>query len=493
MDLDQSGPELAAAFARDGVACVRGVLDPAEIAAAVAAIETVLAAPGPLAQVASGLGDPGSFTEDFRRWEDVPQIEGLARHSRVPRIAAALMGTPQVRFYHDHVLVKEGGTRQRTPWHQDQPYYNVDGHGVSAWIPVNPVPAAGCLELLAGCTAGPGSSRGRSWPGRRSGSRTGAWPNCRTSRPTGTPSTSAASSWSRATRSPSTAGRCTGRRSRSAAAAGCCHCGTCRPMRGTRPDSGTPRRRSMASNPSSRPARPWIIPCSPSSGHRQGGCRHLGFLAPWSGPPGGQPADAAVGRGSRRGTCQFGALILLSLPRWDRLREEPEQSVGEEAAEAVGRPVACRGKAVKDGRVHEQPHDVDGLGAVKAGAQRCLLGEAVDDPPAVTARWALSCAASGTRRSSLRAPSRAASTSASDRSAAGTRIVATASRKAVASGAARADSAHGRSSTGTGSSSPAMATSIAAFSRSGLVGKASSTAATDTSAAAATAATVVPA
>ncbi len=155
MDLDQPGPELAAAFARDGVACVRGVLDPAEIAAAVAAIEIVLAVPGPLAQVASGRGDPGSFAEDFRRWEDVPQIEGLARHSRVPQIAAALMGTPLVRFYHDHVLVKEGGTRQRTPWHQDQPSYNVDGHSVSAWIPVTPVPAAGCLELLAGSHRGP--------------------------------------------------------------------------------------------------------------------------------------------------------------------------------------------------------------------------------------------------------------------------------------------------------------------------------------------------
>jgi hypothetical protein len=124
VDLDQPGAGLAAAFARDGVACVRGVLDPAGIAAAVAAIEMVLAVPGPLAQVASGLGDPGSFIEDFRRWQDVPQIEGLARYSRVPQIAAALMGTPQVRFYHDHVLVKEGGTRQRTPWHQDQPYYN---------------------------------------------------------------------------------------------------------------------------------------------------------------------------------------------------------------------------------------------------------------------------------------------------------------------------------------------------------------------------------
>ena len=147
--------ELAAAFARDGVVCVRSALDPAEVAVAAEAIEAVLASPGPLALVASDEADPGRFTEDVCRWRDVPQIEQLARHSRVPAVAAALMLTPRVRFYHDHVLVKEGGTSQRTPWHQDQPYYNVDGRGVSAWIPVDPVPLEGCLELLAGSHAGP--------------------------------------------------------------------------------------------------------------------------------------------------------------------------------------------------------------------------------------------------------------------------------------------------------------------------------------------------
>ena len=147
--------ELAEAFARDGVVCVRSALDPSEVAVAVTAIDAVLASPGPLALVASAAGDPGRFTEDFCRWQDVPGIEELARHSRIPRIAATLMLTPQVRFYHDHVLVKDGGTSQRTPWHQDQPYYNVDGRGVSAWIPVDPVPEAGCLELLAGSHDGP--------------------------------------------------------------------------------------------------------------------------------------------------------------------------------------------------------------------------------------------------------------------------------------------------------------------------------------------------
>jgi len=144
-----------ASFARDGVVCVRGVLDLAQIALAVAGIERVLAEPSSLAQVASAGDDPGRFFEDFCRWPEIAEISELARQSRVPGIAAALMASDEVRLYHDHVLVKEGGTKQRTPWHQDQPYYNVDGRGVSAWIPVDPVPESACLEVLAGSHLGP--------------------------------------------------------------------------------------------------------------------------------------------------------------------------------------------------------------------------------------------------------------------------------------------------------------------------------------------------
>src|SRR5712691_6575815 len=155
MDTSLIPDEMADAYARDGVAVVRAVLDPAELASAALAIDIVLANPGPMAKVASTPDDPGSFTEDFCRWREIPEIERLARHSSVPQIAAALMSTRLVRFYHDHELVKEGGTRQRTPWHQDQPYYNVDGRGVSAWIPVDPVPEDGCLELVASSHRGP--------------------------------------------------------------------------------------------------------------------------------------------------------------------------------------------------------------------------------------------------------------------------------------------------------------------------------------------------
>lgn len=155
MSLAPLPDDLAKDYARDGIVCVRGVLDPGEVAQARRAIEFVLEHPSPLAQVASGGDDPGRFTEEFCRWQEVAEIEALARESRVPQLAAQLMATSSVRLYHDHVLVKEGGTAQRTPWHQDQPYYNVDGRGVSAWIPVDPVPEAGSLELVATTHRGP--------------------------------------------------------------------------------------------------------------------------------------------------------------------------------------------------------------------------------------------------------------------------------------------------------------------------------------------------
>ncbi len=63
------------------------------MAAAAEAIDAVLARPGPLAQVASAPDDPGGFAEDFCRCREIPQIERLARHSRVPALAAALMAT----------------------------------------------------------------------------------------------------------------------------------------------------------------------------------------------------------------------------------------------------------------------------------------------------------------------------------------------------------------------------------------------------------------
>lgn len=138
-------------FDRDGVIIVRGLFSPDEVATIERGIERVLAEPGPMFKVASQADDPGRFVEDFCRWQEIEEIETIARTSRAADAARQLMGGGSVRLFHDHVLVKEPGTRQETPWHQDQPYYNVDGmRNVSMWAPVDPVAPESTLEFLAG-------------------------------------------------------------------------------------------------------------------------------------------------------------------------------------------------------------------------------------------------------------------------------------------------------------------------------------------------------
>jgi hypothetical protein len=80
--------ELAAAFAADGVVCVRGVLDPREVATAAQGIGKVLASPGPFAVVASAADDPGAFTEDFAGGRTSPRSgswPGIRAPRRSPR------------------------------------------------------------------------------------------------------------------------------------------------------------------------------------------------------------------------------------------------------------------------------------------------------------------------------------------------------------------------------------------------------------------------
>jgi ectoine hydroxylase-related dioxygenase (phytanoyl-CoA dioxygenase family) len=149
-------PELVDAFRRDGAAPIRGLFSSAEVALLRAGIERNIAAPSPRAKTASRPDDPGWFFEDFCNWQENEAYLRFIMESPAPAAAGALIGGEAVRLYHDHLLVKEPNTRQRTPWHQDQPYYNITGgDNVSMWIPVDPVAAESTLKFVAGSHRGP--------------------------------------------------------------------------------------------------------------------------------------------------------------------------------------------------------------------------------------------------------------------------------------------------------------------------------------------------
>lgn len=151
--LDQADIDV---FQRDGALCLRGLLRPQEIAQLRAGVDHNLRFPSSRAKVASRPDDPGYFVEDFCCWQENEYYRRVIFDSALGEAAGRLMRSRVARLYHDHMLTKEPGTRQRTPWHQDQPYFNIEGRqNISFWIPVDPVSRASTLEFVAGSHHGP--------------------------------------------------------------------------------------------------------------------------------------------------------------------------------------------------------------------------------------------------------------------------------------------------------------------------------------------------
>lgn len=136
-------------FQRDGVVMIKGLF--AEWVDVIRnGIETNLAEPGPYAAENLHKGEAGRFFDDYCNWQRIPEFTRVVKRSPAAEVAADLMRSQTAQIFHDHVLIKEPGTSKPTPWHQDGPYYFVDGRQtLSFWAPVDPVSNA-TLRCVAG-------------------------------------------------------------------------------------------------------------------------------------------------------------------------------------------------------------------------------------------------------------------------------------------------------------------------------------------------------
>ncbi|MFD2205661.1 phytanoyl-CoA dioxygenase family protein [Kiloniella antarctica] len=137
------------AYQKNGAVLIKGLLKD-YISSVRRGIDINMTEPGPYAAENLKTGDTGRFFDDYCNWNRIPDFEEVIRKSPMAEVAAGLMLSQSVQVFHDHVLVKEPGTSKATPWHQDEPYYFVEGHqNVSFWIPMDPVKEAS-LRCVAG-------------------------------------------------------------------------------------------------------------------------------------------------------------------------------------------------------------------------------------------------------------------------------------------------------------------------------------------------------
>ena len=136
-------------YERDGVVQIPGAFSEPWLTFLAEAIEEAMKLPGPNAEEFSK--SSGRFFGDLELALRLPKFRKFALESPAAEIAGRVMGATRVNFFYDQLLVKEPGTSERTPWHQDQPYWAISGHQVcSVWLPLDPVSKDVSVEYVCG-------------------------------------------------------------------------------------------------------------------------------------------------------------------------------------------------------------------------------------------------------------------------------------------------------------------------------------------------------
>ena len=125
--------------------------------------DKVLNEPGPHARE-NVTDKEGRFFEDYCNWQRISEFKKFAKESPAAQIVAEATGSKSIQLFHEHIFVKDPGTSKETPWHQDMPYYCVDGNDTgSFWIPLDPVTKENSLQVLLGSHKFPKLVRPTKW------------------------------------------------------------------------------------------------------------------------------------------------------------------------------------------------------------------------------------------------------------------------------------------------------------------------------------------
>ncbi len=114
--------EEVATYRGDGVVCLRGRFDAGWVELLREGTQRCIEAPGPHAVIGDRTQPGFFFGDQDMGWRDAA-FRRFLFESPAAQIAAELMGSHTINFFFDQVIVKEPGTVQRTPWHQDLPYW----------------------------------------------------------------------------------------------------------------------------------------------------------------------------------------------------------------------------------------------------------------------------------------------------------------------------------------------------------------------------------
>ena len=137
-------------YKNDGVILIENVFTP-WVEKLQIGFEKVIKNPGPHARENVSKEKKGRFFEDYCNWERIEEFRDFILNSPAAKIVSQATGSKTIQIFHEHIFLKDPGTDKETPWHQDLPYYCIEGNDTgSFWIPLDEVSKENSLKVLKG-------------------------------------------------------------------------------------------------------------------------------------------------------------------------------------------------------------------------------------------------------------------------------------------------------------------------------------------------------
>ena len=138
IDFSSFGPVTFNEFSKFGVTVLRNIISEYWLKQIKIGIEKNFKNPSIYKCVYEKKNGKELFYDDYCNWKRIPEYKDFFFTSGIAKIIAQLLQSKKINIFHEHVLIKEPGCSKETPWHQDQPYYCVNGKdNCSLWIPLD--------------------------------------------------------------------------------------------------------------------------------------------------------------------------------------------------------------------------------------------------------------------------------------------------------------------------------------------------------------------
>ena len=144
-----------ATYHSDGVVLLRSMFDQEWIDVLNEGLDVQMAAPTERARVWDRDAQGRTMFWDSQAWLGVEHYQRFVFDSPAAEIVGRIMGASEVNFFFDAVFVRSPGSKFSTPWHQDEPYWSIDGYdSCTIWMPLVPVAERSALAFVPGSHVG---------------------------------------------------------------------------------------------------------------------------------------------------------------------------------------------------------------------------------------------------------------------------------------------------------------------------------------------------